>query len=125
MNVADTKPYNADFDGDEMNLRMPQDVERKLSCVIWPLFWQIISPANNNQLWVFFKIHSGNYQFTREGNTMSQRTAMNLHAFQKIDITSFPKTSTVTANNVISQIMPPLFLNTKQNGSKILKILKP
>ena len=27
MNVADTKPYNADFDGDEMNLHMPQDME--------------------------------------------------------------------------------------------------
>ena len=27
MNVGDTKPYNADFDGDEMNLHMPQDVE--------------------------------------------------------------------------------------------------
>ena len=27
MNVADTKPYNADFDGDEMNLHMPQDPE--------------------------------------------------------------------------------------------------
>ena len=27
MNVADTKPYNADFDGDEMNMHMPQEVE--------------------------------------------------------------------------------------------------
>ena len=26
MNVADTKPYNADFDGDEMNLHVPQDM---------------------------------------------------------------------------------------------------
>ena len=25
MNVADTKPYNADFDGDEMNIHVPQD----------------------------------------------------------------------------------------------------
>ena len=27
MNVADTKPYNADFDGDEMNMHMPQNEE--------------------------------------------------------------------------------------------------
>ena len=27
MNVADTKPYNADFDGDEMNMHMPQNDE--------------------------------------------------------------------------------------------------
>ena len=31
MNVADTKPYNADFDGDEMNLHMPQDDILKLN----------------------------------------------------------------------------------------------
>ena len=30
MNVADTKPYNADFDGDEMNLHMPQDDESEM-----------------------------------------------------------------------------------------------
>ena len=30
MNVADTKPYNADFDGDEMNLHMPQDDESEI-----------------------------------------------------------------------------------------------
>ena len=30
MNVGDTKPYNADFDGDEMNLHMPQDEESEM-----------------------------------------------------------------------------------------------
>ena len=28
--LADTKPYNADFDGDEMNLHMPQDEEAEI-----------------------------------------------------------------------------------------------
>lgn len=27
MNVIDTKPYNADFDGDEMNMHLPQSIE--------------------------------------------------------------------------------------------------
>ena len=43
MNVADTKPYNADFDGDEMNLHMPQDVESET---------ELLSP-----LLVFSRIH--------------------------------------------------------------------
>ena len=30
MNVGHTKPYNADFDGDEMNLHMPQDDEAEM-----------------------------------------------------------------------------------------------
>ena len=51
MNVADTKPYNADFDGDEMNMHMPQDDEssaelRNLAAV--PR--QIISPATNSSI---------------------------------------------------------------------------
>ena len=27
MNVGDTKPYNADFDGDEMNMHVPQSLQ--------------------------------------------------------------------------------------------------
>ena len=53
------KPYNADFDGDEMNLHMPQDEESEIelekSCKSIP--FQIISPANNKSIsWNFFKI---------------------------------------------------------------------
>ena len=58
MNVGDTKPYNADFDGDEMNLHLPQDSESETelamlaSYQIKLLVLQII-----NLLLVFFKIH--------------------------------------------------------------------
>ena len=38
MNVADTKPYNADFDGDEMNMHMPQMMKQRQSCVILPMY---------------------------------------------------------------------------------------
>ena len=33
MNVGDTKPYNADFDGDEMNLHVPQSLVAKAEAV--------------------------------------------------------------------------------------------
>ena len=48
MNVADTKPYNADFDGDEMNLHGPQDEEshkQNWQCILAAVPLQIISPA--------------------------------------------------------------------------------
>ena len=67
MNVGDTKPYNADFDGDEMNLHMPQDDEsaaelRNLAAVPY----QIISPANNKSIvGVFQDSLLGAYQLTR------------------------------------------------------------
>ena len=48
MNVGDTKPYNADFDGDEMNLHMPQDEESEAELKnLAAVPYQIISPANN------------------------------------------------------------------------------
>ena len=34
MNLSDTSPYNADFDGDEMNLHLPQTEEAKAEALI-------------------------------------------------------------------------------------------
>ncbi len=57
MNVADTKPYNADFDGDEMNLHMPQDVESEMELTnLAAVPYQIISPGRIIQLLEFSKI---------------------------------------------------------------------
>lgn len=121
MNVGDTKPYNADFDGDEMNLHMPQDVEsetelRNLAAVPW----QIISPANNKSIvGIFQDSLLGCYQFTREGNTLSPRTAMNLlMSFDKMDLNLLPTTETISANSIISQILPPLSLKYKTKRFK-------
>ena len=48
MNVACTKPYNADFDGDEMNLHMPQDEESEIELRhLAAVPYQMVSPANN------------------------------------------------------------------------------
>ena len=121
MNVGDTKPYNADFDGDEMNLHMPQDIEseselRNLAAVPW----QIISPANNQSIvGIFQDSLLGCYQFTREGNKISSRTAMNLlMSFNKMDMNTFPQTQLIDTTSVISQILPPLSLKYKTNRFK-------
>ena len=48
LNVSVTKPYNADFDGDEMNMHVPQSVQTKaelLNLTLVPL--QIISPREH------------------------------------------------------------------------------
>ena len=47
MNVADTKPYNADFDGDEMNLHVPQSIVTHIELdLISGVGKQIVSPQN-------------------------------------------------------------------------------
>ena len=48
LNIAATTPYNADFDGDEMNMHVPQSISsaNELECLA-SLHRQIISPAQN------------------------------------------------------------------------------
>ena len=122
MNVADTKPYNADFDGDEMNLHMPQDVESETELKqLASVKWQIISPANNKSIvGIFQDSLLGAFRFTRENVKFTPRDAMNLlMAFKKVDVDKIPKKE-VTNFNILSQILPPFTLKhkTKRFGEK-------
>ena len=116
MNVGDTKPYNADFDGDEMNLHMPQDVEssselRNLAAVPW----QIISPANNKSIvGIFQDSLLGAFRFTRSDIEFSARDAMNLlMAYDKVNINNLPGGDKISSFQILSQILPPLSLKYK------------
>ena len=54
MNVADTKPYNADFDGDEMNMHVPQMQKLNWNLNILQLFQiKLLVLQIINQLLVF------------------------------------------------------------------------
>ena len=125
MNVADTKPYNADFDGDEMNLHMPQDPEseaelRNLAAVPY----QMISPANNSPIiGIFQDSMLGCYQFTREGINFSPRDAMNLlMSCKSINehelLLNTQNENGITSFNIISQIMYPLTIKHKTKSFK-------
>ena len=48
MNLSCTTPYNADFDGDEMNIHVPQTVEARAEARnIMAVKYQIVSPQSN------------------------------------------------------------------------------
>ena len=118
MNVADTKPYNADFDGDEMNLHMPQDEESEAELKnLAAVPYQIVSPANNASIvGVFQDSLLGAYRFTRPDIKFDHREAMNLlMRFNKIDTKALKKKKTITNFDILSQIMPPL---TMKFGNK-------
>ena len=112
LNVAVTKPYNADFDGDEMNLHQPQDEEaraelRNLAAVSL----QIISPANNASIiGIFQDSLLGAFRFTRPNIEFSPRQAMNLLMhYDKVDLRLFNNNLTAISNfDIVSQILPPL-----------------
>lgn len=117
MNVADTKPYNADFDGDEMNLHMPQDVESESELKnLAAVPYQIVSPANNSSIiGIYQDSMLGCYQFTRENINFTPRSAMNLlMMFNRINEFDLLNKGEVISNfDILSQIMPPLSLKYK------------
>ena len=122
MNVADTKPYNADFDGDEMNLHNPQDVEASAELAnLAAVPWQLVSPANNKAIvGIFQDSLLGSYQLTREGLRLSNRDAMNLlMCTDKLDLATLGLGGDgVPSHTLLSQILPPMSLRykTKQFG---------
>jgi len=112
LNVADTKPYNADFDGDEMNLHGPQDYESAAELTnLAAVARQIISPANNSPIiGIFQDSLLGSFRFTRENTTFDTRTAMNLlMACDKVNPKLFKKPSgQISSFQLLTEIMPPL-----------------
>ena len=117
MNVGDTKPYNADFDGDEMNLHFAQNVVaetelRHLAAVPY----QIISAENNTPIiGIFQDSLLGSYRFTRRDTKMSTRDAMNLlMSFPRVDVEALkdPRHE-LTSFQVLSQILPKMSLKYK------------
>ena len=116
MNVADTKPYNADFDGDEMNMHMPQDVEAEMELKhLAAVPYQIISPANNSSIvGIFQDSLLGAYRFTRNNINFTPRDAMNLLMyFKNVNVVDFGDKTTISSFDILSQIMPPITLKYK------------
>jgi DNA-directed RNA polymerase II subunit RPB1 len=117
MNVGDTKPYNADFDGDEMNLHMPQDEEAEIELSnLAAIPTQIISPANNKSIiGIFQDSLLGCYTFTNKLTEYDPRKAMNLlMGISTIDINKFPSNKNTISNfDILSQILPPISLRYK------------
>ena len=112
LNVGVTKPYNADFDGDEMNMHAAQNDEAKAELLnLASVPRQIISPANNQSIiGIFQDSLLGVYRFTRKGMTFSPRTAMNLlMRFDNIKADIFDGgKQEITNFNILSQILPPM-----------------
>ena len=118
MNVGDTKPYNADFDGDEMNLHGPQGEEAQAELLhLAAVPKQIISPGNNKSIiGIFQDSLLGCFRFTRENIDFDKRTAMNLvMSYNNINVESLLKKDRVTNFDILSQILPPF--STKMKNS--------
>ena len=74
LNVSVTTPYNADFDGDEMNMHVPQSEETRAELIeLASVPSQIISPASNKPIISLVQDTCvGAYLFTRESTLLTR-----------------------------------------------------
>jgi DNA-directed RNA polymerase II subunit RPB1 len=117
------------FDGDEMNLHMPQDPESEAELKnLAAVPYQIISPANNASIiGIYQDSMLGSYLFSKEGVKFTPRQAMNLlMMFNEVNsnmlLQNISKDTGVTNYDILSQIMPPLSVKGKveiKNGKYI------
>jgi len=117
MNVGDTKPYNADFDGDEMNLHIPQDDISEIELQnLAAVEYQIISPANNKSIiGIFQDSLLSSYLFSNKDISFDKKTAMNLLMhMDNIDLSkiNFEKEN-ISNFEILSQVLPNISMKYK------------
>ena len=118
LNVTVTTPYNADFDGDEMNLFMPQSVQTQIELAnIADVKRQIISPRYSKPI-IKFKQDTllGTYKMTNKIKQINYNDAMNL-AMYCSNVNKFKiKKENITIHELYSLIIPDLI---NYNNEKI------
>ncbi|MFH1106548.1 MAG: DNA-directed RNA polymerase subunit A' [Candidatus Micrarchaeota archaeon] len=80
FNVADCRPYNADFDGDEMNIHVPQNEEAQAEAeILMKVQEQVLSPRNGEPIITAdLDQISGLYLLTLPGVSFSKAEACEL-----------------------------------------------
>ncbi|MBU0758582.1 MAG: DNA-directed RNA polymerase subunit A' [Nanoarchaeota archaeon] len=111
LNPAVCAPYNADFDGDEMNLHIPQTEEARAEAeILMEVQHQLISPryglgiiaCNQDAI-------SGNYMLTKDLSYSREEAVQLLSSIGVDDFTGFPSKGIITGKEVFSQIIPKDF----------------
>jgi len=125
LNPAVCAPYNADFDGDEMNLHIPQTEEARAEAeILMEVQTQLISPryglsiigCNQDAI-------SGNYMLTKYLTLPREEAVDLLSAAGMEDFSKLPNKTIVTGKEIFAAIIPNDFnfrglaRHHKQNAS--------
>jgi DNA-directed RNA polymerase II subunit RPB1 len=115
MNVLATRPYNADFDGDEMNAHLPQSYEAMVELEeIAAVPHHIITPRHAKpMIGVYQDTLVGSYRLTQPHIEFTQREFMNLMMWNKRFDGLMPNARIVdrkrwTGQQVLSALLPPV-----------------
>jgi len=109
LNPAVCAPYNADFDGDEMNLHVPQTEEARAEAeLLMQVQTQLISPryglsiigCNQDAI-------SGNYLLTQNNFVTTYEEAIDMiMAIGETDFSALPKKKEITGKEIFSVFLP-------------------
>jgi len=124
LNVLDTPPYNADFDGDEMNLHCPQSIETMSELKdVAAVPYMIIAPRDGTPIIEIVQdTLLGSFRLTKDDVVIKDKTMANLQminsnftgVLEKCD-----KKYNYTGKQTYSQILPPgLNIDRKNKAEK-------
>ena len=126
MNVSVTAPYNADYDGDEMNIFVPQSIQASTELeLIANVRNQIIAPGESNpKIELKQDAPLGAYLLTRQNMIMEPHHASNIimkiknieHNFENEEVRSY---------DVLSALLPKKLniVQYAENGEKKFEII--
>ena len=110
LSVATTKPYNADFDGDEMNIFVPQSIQSQIELEeIADVKRQIISPSSSRtSIGIVQDGLIGAYTLTEPNLRIDWRNTMNILAYTTFDkYKNIIKNKDYTGLELFSSLLPP------------------
>ena len=120
LNVSVTAPYNADFDGDEMNLHCPQSYEAATELMeIAAVPHQIVTPRHAKPvIGIVQDTLAGSYRLTRPQVSFNRREYMNMMMWNKRfegvvpdgKVTAEAGRSRYNGQQILSQLLPPINL---------------
>lgn len=129
LNVSATRPYNADFDGDEMNMHVPQSIvaETELQYLATVLR-QIISPRTNSPIiQIFQDTMTGSFRISQPDVVIPEHIAMNMLARMQRPLSSYKRKNTsVSGREVISTAFPLMDITNSvkiRNGELVSGVL--
>ncbi|MFH1779698.1 MAG: DNA-directed RNA polymerase subunit A' [Candidatus Micrarchaeota archaeon] len=124
FNVAVCNPYNADYDGDEMNMHVPQNEEAQSeAALLMSVKEQILSPRKGFAIIAPSLDHiTGLYLLTQDEVSWSREEACTL--LNEAGITNENVNKTISGKDLFSMILPPELNFECINKSKEKVVIK-
>jgi DNA-directed RNA polymerase beta' subunit len=122
LNVLDTPPYNADFDGDEMNMHLPQTVQtmNELKDLAYIPYMIISQKDGVPIIGMVQDVLLGSYRISDDKVRLDAKAVANLQMVNSMFSGNLPSnTKEYTGKEIYSMILPPN-MNTKVKKFEVI-----